>query len=148
MEIHRTNAEKRSHRTVHQWRPVIDYSEKDVWEILKRHRVNPHPCYRIGWNRCSCAKCIFSIPSLFAGIKEIYPKEYEELKQDEKILGFTLDNKKCLDDFVGNAKSCIYWQDKPAVHFIQTGSFSVNDVYVKDLHYPAGAFHGSEGGPC
>ncbi len=92
--------------------------------------------------------CIFSIPSLFAGIKEIYPKEYEELKQDEKILGFTLDNKKCLDDFVGNAKSCIYWQDKPAVHFIQTGSFSVNDVYVKDLHYPAGAFHGSEGGPC
>lgn len=49
---------------------------------------------------------------------------------------------------MGNAKSCIYWQDKPAVHFIQTGSFSVNDVYVKDLHYPAGAFHGSEGGPC
>lgn len=148
MEIHRTNAEKRSHRTVHQWRPVIDYSEKDIWEILKRHRVNPHPCYRIGWNRCSCAMCIFSTPSLFAGIKEIYPKEYEELKQDEKILGFTLDNKKCLDDFVGNAKSCIYWQDKPAIHSIQTGSFSVNDVYVKDWHYPAGAFHGSEGGPC
>ena len=148
MEIHRTNAEKRSHRTVHQWRPVIDYSEKDVWEILKRHRVNPHPCYRIGWNRCSCAMCIFSTPSLFAGIKEIYPKEYEALRQDEKILGFTLDNKKCLDDFVGNAKSSIYWQDKPAVHSIQTGSFSVNDVYVKDWHYPAGAFHGSEGGPC
>ncbi|MDR2024755.1 MAG: hypothetical protein LBQ71_16245, partial [Hungatella sp.] len=28
MEIHRTNAEKKAHRIVHQWRPVIDYSEK------------------------------------------------------------------------------------------------------------------------
>ncbi len=48
MEIHRTNAEKKARRTVHQWRPVIDYSEKDVWEVLKRHNVNPHPCYRAG----------------------------------------------------------------------------------------------------
>ena len=148
MELHRTNAEKRSHRTVHQWRAVIDYSEKDIWEVLKRHKVNPHPCYRIGWNRCSCAMCIFSTPSLFAGIREIYPAEYEALKQDERILGFTLDNKKCLDDFVGNAESCVYWKDRAAVRAIQTGKFSARDVYVKDWKYPAGAFHGAEGGPC
>ena len=148
MELHRTNAEKRSHRTVHQWRAVIDYSEKDIWEVLKRHKVNPHPCYRIGWNRCSCAMCIFSTPSLFAGIREIYPAEYEALKQDERILGFTLDNKKCLDDFVGNAESCVYWKDRAAVRAIQTGKFSAGDVYVKDWKYPAGAFHGAEGGPC
>ena len=148
MELHRTNAEKRSHRTVHQWRAVIDYSEKDIWEVLKRHKVNPHPCYRIGWNRCSCAMCIFSTPSLFAGIREIYPAEYEALKQDERILGFTLDNKKCLDDFVGKAESCVYWKDRAAVRAIQTGKFSARDVYVKDWKYPAGAFHGAEGGPC
>ena len=148
MEIHRTNAEKRFHRTVHQWRAVIDYSEKDVWEVLKCHKVNPHPCYRIGWNRCSCAMCIFSTPSLFAGIKEIHPQEYEQLKQDEKVLGFTLDNKKYLDDFVGNARSCICWDDQDAVNSIQTGSFSVDDMYVKKWKYPAGAFHGSKGGPC
>ena len=75
MEIHRTNATAKAHRLVHQWRPVIDYSEKDVWEVLKRHRVNPHPCYRAGWNRCSCAMCIFSTPSLFAGIRELYPED-------------------------------------------------------------------------
>ena len=55
METHRTNAEKRARRIVHQWRRVIDYSEKDVWEVLKRHRITPHPSYRAGWNRCSCA---------------------------------------------------------------------------------------------
>ena len=92
IEIHRTNAVSKHHRTVHQWRPVIDYSEKDIWEVLKRHKVNPHPCYRAGWNRCSCAMCIFSTPQLFAGIRELYPKEYALLCQDEKVLGFTLDN--------------------------------------------------------
>lgn len=149
MEIHRTHAEKRAHRLVHQWRPVIDYSEKDVWEVLKRHCVNPHPCYRAGWNRCSCAMCIFSTPKLFAGIRELYPEEYALLKQDEKILGFTLDNKCDLDTFVGNTKSCVYHGDKQALRSLITGEFAIDEVYVKGIwKYPAGAFHGAEGGPC
>lgn len=149
MEIHRTNAEKKAHRIVHQWRPVIDYSEKDVWEILKRHRINPHPCYRAGWNRCSCAGCIFSTPTLFAGYRDLYPEEFEKLKQDEKILGFTLDNKYDLETFVGDAKSCVYWEDKAAIHSLLTGEFKTDDIYVTgDWLYPAGAFHGAEGGPC
>ncbi len=149
MEIHRTNADKKAHRIVHQWRPVIDYSEKDVWEVLKRHKVNPHPCYRAGWNRCSCAMCIFSSPKLFAGIRELYPKEYELLRQDEKILGFTLDNRCDLDTFVGDTKSCVYHGDEAAIQSLITGDFSVDDVYVKgDWRYPEGAFHGAEGGPC
>lgn len=149
IEVHRTNAEKKSHRIVHQWRPVIDYSEKDVWEVLKRHKVNPHPCYRAGWNRCSCAMCIFSTPKLFAGIRELYPNEYVALKTDEKILGFTLDNKCDLDSFVGSAKSCVSHCDERAIHNLITGEFTVDEVYVKgDWMYPAGAFHGAEGGPC
>jgi 3'-phosphoadenosine 5'-phosphosulfate sulfotransferase (PAPS reductase)/FAD synthetase len=149
MEVHRTNAEKRAHRTVHQWRPVIDYSEKDVWEVLKRHNINPHPCYRAGWNRCSCAMCIFSTPSLFAGIRELYPEDFKQLQQDERILGFTLDNKCDLDTFIGNAKSCVYHGDPAAVQSLLTGEFTIDDVYVKGRWmYPAGAFHGAEGGPC
>ena len=149
MEIHRTNAEAKAHRTVHQWRPVIDYSEKDVGEVLKRHRVNPHPCYRCGWNRCSCAMCIFSTPTLFAGIKELYPEDYALLRQDEQILGFTLDNKCDLDSFVGDARSCVYHGDARALHCLLTGEYIVDDVFVSGKWlYPAGAFHGAEGGPC
>lgn len=148
MEIHRMNATAKNHRLVHQWRAVIDYSEKDVWEVLKRHHVNPHPCYRIGWNRCSCAMCIFSTPSLLAGIKEIYPDEYKALKHDEQVLGFTLDNTKDLDSFFGCAKSCVYKGDGAAIHSILTGEFNVNDMYIDNWNYPAGAFHGAEGGPC
>lgn len=148
MEIHRTNAEKRSHRIVHQWRCCIDYTEKDVWEVLKRNKVNPHPCYRIGWNRCSCMTCIFSTPRLFAGIKELFPEEWEALKQDERILGFTLDNKMDLESFVGCTPSCVVRDDKKALNSILTGQFTEADVFVDDWKYPVGAFHGADGGSC
>lgn len=148
MEIHRSNATARAHRTVHQWRAVIDYTEKDVWEVLKRHHVNPHPCYRIGWNRCSCAMCIFSTPRLFAGFRELFPEDFAELDRDEKVLGFTLDNKKNLKDFIGNTASCVCWNDKAAIKSILTGEFDVSDIYVKKWKYPVGAFHGADGGSC
>lgn len=148
MEIHRTNAEARSHRIVHQWRCCIDYTEKDVWELLKRHRVNPHPCYRAGWNRCSCMMCIFSTPRLFAGIKELFPEEFAALRKDEEILGFTLDNKKNLDEYTKGAESCVCRKDSKALHSILTGEYSVDDVYTESWDYPAGAFHGADGGSC
>lgn len=148
MEIHRTNAAAKAHRIVHQWRAVIDYTEKDVWEVLKRHHVNPHPCYRIGWNRCSCAMCIFSTPRLFAGFRELFPDDFAELQHDEEVLGFTLDNKKNLNDFVGCAESCVCWDDKAAIHSIQTGEFGVDDIFVENWKYPVGAFHGADGGSC
>ena len=146
MEVHRTNTRS---RLVHQWRNVIDWSERDIWECMKRHNINPHPCYRAGWNRCSCAMCIFSTPTLFAGIKELYPEEYEALVQDEKILGFTLDNKCDLNTFVGDAKSCVVHKDHDAVQSLLTGQYTPEQIYVKgEWNYPAGAFHGAAGGPC
>lgn len=65
----------------------------------------------------------FSTPELFAGLRELYPEEYELLKQDEHILGFTLDNKCDLDTFVGSAKSCVYHGDKKAIHSLVSGDF-------------------------
>ena len=147
MELHRTNAVKRSKRVVHQWRPVIDHSERDIWEIIKRHKVTPHPCYRAGWNRCSCMMCIFSLPKHWAGIRELFPEEVEAVKRDEQILGFTLDNKKDLETYIGNAKSCLY-RDEEAVEQILTGLFPVEKVYTENWKFPYGAFKGAEGGPC
>lgn len=148
MEIHRTSAPAKKRRIVHQWRPVIDYSEKDVWQVLKRHRINPHPCYRAGWNRCSCMMCIFSTPRLFAGIKELFPEDFEQLKKDEEILGFTLDNKKDLETFICGAKSCVNYSDKAAIKSLLTGEYSPEDVFVDKWTYPCGAFHGADGGSC
>jgi 3'-phosphoadenosine 5'-phosphosulfate sulfotransferase (PAPS reductase)/FAD synthetase len=150
MEIHRTNATAKNKRLVHWWRPVIDYSERDVWEVLKRHNCNPHPCYRVGWNRCSCMMCIFSLPKHWLGIKELFPHHFDAVVQDERILGFTLDNKKTLEDYVAGADSCLRNEDHEAIRQLKTGEFTSDEIFVPEgeWSFPIGAFGGSEGGPC
>jgi len=69
----------------------------------------------------------------------------------DRVLGFTLDNNCGLDEYVGQAKSCVYHGDAQAVRSLLTGECGIGDVYLKDGEkwlYPAGAFHGAEGGPC
>lgn len=150
MEIHRANATAKAHRLVHHWRAVIDHSERDIWEILRRHNVTPHPCYSIGWGRCSCMSCIFSLPRHWAGIRELFPERYEAMRNDEIVLGFTIDNKKNLDEFVGDAQSCVVHTNEKAIWQTKTGIFTADDVFAKpgEWDFPAGAFSGADGGPC
>ena len=92
--------------------------------------------------------CIFSTPRLFAGVKELFPDDYAALRHDVEVLGFTLDNKKNLDEFIGDTQSCVCWKDKAAIHSILTGEFNTDDIYTNDWNYPVGAFHGADGGSC
>lgn len=148
MEIHRTNATAKAHRLVHQWRSVIDWSEAQIWNIIRRHRITPHSCYTAGWNRCSCMMCIFSLPTHWAGIRELFPERFAEVEEDERILGFTLDNKKPLAEYLGDAKSCVCHNNPRALHQLTTGEFTAADAVRQEWTMPAGAFHGTAGGPC
>ena len=66
------------------------------------------------------------------------PEEYELLKKDEEILGFTLDNKKDLDSFVGDAESCVYHGDAKSLHSLVSGEFETADIFVDGpWMYPA-----------
>lgn len=95
------------------------------------------------------SKVLFSTPELFAGFKELYPQEFEEMKHDEKALGFTLDNKCDLETYIEGAKPCLYKGDKEAIHSLITGIFTESQIFIDgQWKYPAGAFHGAEGGPC
>lgn len=93
--------------------------------------------------------CIFGLPCHWAGIRELFPEEYEKVRQDEIRLGFTLDNKKDLDTYVGDAESCVRDSDPVALYQLVTGKFTVGDIYsAGPWEFPAGAFRGAEGGPC
>lgn len=148
METHRANATAKAHRLVHQWRSVIDWTEAQVWEKIKAHHIAPHPCYAAGWNRCSCAMCIFGLPKHWAGLRELFPDWVAEVEEDERILGFTLDNRKTLSEYIGDAKSCVCHDNPKALHQLITGEFRLDDVYLKYWALPSGAFQGAEGGPC
>lgn len=86
----------------------------------------------------------------WAGIRELFPEEFETVKNDEERLGFTLDNKKGLEEYVGDAESCVCHVAVEAIRQIISGKFTVDEITTPSelWDFPAGAFKGSDGGPC
>jgi 3'-phosphoadenosine 5'-phosphosulfate sulfotransferase (PAPS reductase)/FAD synthetase len=80
-------------RQIIQWRPVIDFTEEEIWDLYKIYSVQPHPAYELAWGRCSCQLCIFSSPNHWATNYEISPKKVNRIAEIEKEFGATLDNK-------------------------------------------------------
>ncbi len=68
------------------WRSIIDWSEMDVWGIIEEYKVQPHPCYELGWGRCSCQLCIFSAENTWASINEISPQKVARIAEIEHDL--------------------------------------------------------------
>ncbi|QIX60895.1 phosphoadenosine phosphosulfate reductase family protein [Hymenobacter sp. BT18] len=77
-------------RHIDRWRPVHQWSEADVWAIMERWRINPHPSYRLGWSRCSCAGCIFNGADQFATWRLIAPDRFQRLVDYEERFGRTI----------------------------------------------------------
>lgn len=90
MEFHTTATKS---RTIHHWRPVIDWNKKQVWEIIRRWSVNPHVSYKLGWGRCSCMVCIFSSDNQWASAYSVYPSRVLKIADYEKQFGKTISYK-------------------------------------------------------
>lgn len=81
-------------RLVDRHRPIRDWKEEQVWDIIKKYRIRVHPCYYMGWGRCSCKYCIFGNKNQFASAYYISPGQVDVLKQIETDFGYTI-NRKC-----------------------------------------------------
>ncbi len=51
---HKTFSSKKK-RFVYHYRPVLHWSEEKVWGLIEKYKVNPHPAYKLGFGRVSCA---------------------------------------------------------------------------------------------
>lgn len=80
-------------RLVDHWRPVHGWSERQVWEILERWRVNVHPAYRLGFGRVSCARCIFGNPDQWASARAVDTGAVQVLADYEVSFGKTIHRK-------------------------------------------------------
>jgi 3'-phosphoadenosine 5'-phosphosulfate sulfotransferase (PAPS reductase)/FAD synthetase len=132
------------------WRPIIDWTEKEVWDIFAVHKIQPHPCYELGWGRCSCQLCIFSKENTWASINEISPEKVETIAEIEKDLGFTLYGDKTGNksiylskvdkgqSFIQNEK-LVRWYKEATVEF-------VSPIFVEEWTLPQGAFSAEESG--
>lgn len=70
-------------RHVDRWRPIKDWTEQQVWEIIERHKVRCHPAYYLGWSRVSCKFCIFGNADQFASAFFISPFEGNQISNYE-----------------------------------------------------------------
>ena len=87
-------------RHIDHWRPVHAWDEAKVWEIIGRYGVTPHPCYSLGFGRCSCAICIFGSPSQFASFKAAMPERFSKLVRYEQAFDTTIDRKLSLPEYI------------------------------------------------
>ena len=136
VENHRTNSQTRH---VDHFRPVIEWNEKKVWDILKSNNIQPHPAYEVGFPRLSCRSCIFFSPDHWALLKTVQPDVIKMLDKVEKEIGFKLDNKFTIPEMVALGKTNLTDRAKSFIPKLITewsGSVESNNWEL-----PIGAFH-------
>lgn len=149
VEKHKSSNSK---RTVIQWRSVIDWTEAEVWAVIEKNGITPHPAYQAGFGRCSCAFCIFGNPSQMATAADLLPTQYETLAQVEKDLGYAMHSRKVkgkavpveLDEYIAKGES--FAIDAATEIREACGSRSYDMAITTDeWALPAGAFKDSDG---
>lgn len=80
----------RKQRHIDAWRPVHGWPEALVWKIIERYGINPHPAYRAGWGRVSCAACIFGSPDQWASLTAIAPQSVATIAAYEERFELTI----------------------------------------------------------
>jgi len=134
---------KRVSRHVDRYRPIHKWSEQDVWDIIKRHKVRVHPAYYIGWGRVSCSACIFGSKDQWASLNAIDPVQVSKISALEEEFGFTINRKKSVKELVSEGRP--YWG--VTSDYVKD---SLSDKYKKQIiienwELPAGAFGDSCG---
>lgn len=133
----------RARRHIDAWRPVHSWKESKVWEILKRHRINPHPAYLCGFARCSCLTCIFGSKTQWATIAKHFPQRFAVIANYERKFGVTIQRKHSVTQLAASGKPL---DPDPRVIQIAQSSVYTEPIVVDDWILPAGAF-GESCGP-
>lgn len=144
-EFHRNHQPgPRAQRHVDHWRPILRWSEAQVWEIIRKHRVAPHPCYLIGLGRASCMTCVFLGKDDLATVNAIAPDRIDTIGRMEKSFGCTLKRDgHPITDHAANGKAFGFDQKAAALAMSETYDAP---IIIENWTMPAGAFRHS-GGP-
>ncbi len=142
-KVEKHRATNKSRRVDH-WRLVIDWKESEVWSIIERHKILPHPAYRLGWGRVSCMSCIFGNADQWASVRELAPEQFTKIVQYEKEFGKTIHRTKSVRELADKGESFIPEDEK--LKATALGKAYAEKVIVEDWTMPAGAFK-VDGGP-
>lgn len=132
-------------RRVEAWRPIIDWQEQEVWAIMERWRIQPHPCYELGYPRCSCQICIFGSENIWASNSELADEKIRYIEHRERLFGFTLYNGMTIREKVNKGKSFLK-PDKVARWASEAMDRFVSPIFVENWVLPQGAFINEKAG--
>lgn len=135
---------KRRRRHVDHWRPVHEWLESRVWETIGRYRINPHPAYKLGWGRLSCAACVFGSMHQWASLNAINPQQVARIAAFEKEFETTIHRKRSIPVQVSMGKVYEGMRQYDIVQALTREYFDT--ILVDEWELPNGAY-GENVGP-
>lgn len=141
IEAHRTNCQSRD---VTHWRPVLDLGEAEIWDTIKASGIVPHPAYRLGFGRVSCAFCIFASAGQLATLRSIMPERFARHAQIEIDLDHTVDNKRTLVEMADSGAAYAAASDGWLISLATAETYEY-PIHTSSWKLPAGAFGDSSG---
>ncbi|VVE17223.1 phosphoadenosine phosphosulfate reductase family protein [Pandoraea cepalis] len=126
-------------RYVDHWRPVLQWSEEQVWDIMKRFGVRPHPAYYLGFNRVSCAHCIFSDCHQRATEQQLLPTRFKRIADLESEFGLTIHRTKSVRQLANEGTPYMY-EEEVAEQAIATKYTVPIRIESTGWKLPSGAF--------
>ena len=137
----------RNPRHIDRFRPIRDWVEQQVWDLLEKYRVRPHPCYFMGFGRCSCKFCVFGNCNQFASAACVSRLQADDLIRYEQQFGYTMKRDTDLASLI--RKGVPYETITPQLRELATSQVYNAPVFVppyETWQLPAGAFRKC-GGP-
>lgn len=68
------------------WRPIIDWTAEQVFDLHRKHGLPPNPLYTQGMGRVGCFPCIMASKSELASIAARFPGAFEKLTAWETVV--------------------------------------------------------------
>jgi len=133
---------KRVKRHIDHWRPVHGWTETQVWEIIERHRINPHPAYHLGWGRCSCRTCIFGSANQWATVAVYMPLAFKPIADYEQQFKTTIHRSLTVRQLAD--KGTPYEVDPTMLALANSVAYT-DAIIVDEWRLPVGAFKESSG---
>ena len=140
---HRTAARN---RTVDHWRPVLAWSEADVWGIIRRFGVTPHPAYGLGWSRVSCRSCIFGSPNQWATLRAVFPDAFQRIAEREVQTGLNIQRHASIVELADRGRVYAAALANPELAAQAGSPVCCGSIFSRPWRLPAGAF-GESAGP-
>lgn len=69
------------------YRPLVDWTKKQCFDLLARHVVEPNPLYKMGCARVGCMPCIMARKAEILEISKRFPEHIDKIRDWEHLVG-------------------------------------------------------------